>query len=706
MTIRERNLIVISVSIMILLVLISYWRIGSLGFNFVDDIDYVVSNKHVVSGISLKNISWAFQPTLDVGNWHPLTWITHMLDVDLCKLNPSGHHMTNLLIHIINSLLLFILMMNMTKRIWESYFVSCLFAIHPIHVESVAWISERKDLLCAMFYLLSIMSYYEYTKSKSRQLYILTLFLFLCALMSKPMAVTLPFLLLLLDYWPIERLHIEDYSANMNCNRIINKNILNIIFEKIPLIVMSLIASAITYMVQRDAGAVSDIRSVTLIDRFSNAVTAYGMYLYNMIWPLKLSFFYPYPDDPDYGRTIFILLILFLISIIACSSFHKRKYIFVGWFWYLGLLIPVIGIVQVGAQSMADRYTYLPLIGIFIIVSWGMSELLKNRANHRMLFIYLMVFITLMMAIATDRQLSFWESNLSLMKRSIDIIDNDHPYGHFLLGVAYEGERNYKQAEKHYKIALMKAPKHIETNLKLANLYYINKIYNKSEIIYNYVLMLEPNNIDALNGLGNIMQEYGKFDVALEKYHKALNLMPDKTSAAVNLAIALYRKGDRVKAEYNMLNLLKENYNDVNVLNQLAIMMMKNGRMNEALAYFRRGLILNNNDVEIKKNVGTLFIINGSPDLARNMYEEILLKDPNNIEVNYECGVAYMMLGKMKEAKLCMIRTLIIDESHKKAHHLLSIILSDEGKYEAAKIHENKYLYLKKSEIIKEVKMI
>ena len=349
------------------IILATFWDVQNYDFVFDDGI-YVTKNTHVRTGLTEKSILWTFTAT-EGGNWHPVTWLSLLLDHDLYGLNAGGYHWTNLLLHIANSILLFLSLNHLTGAAYRSGFVAALFAVHPLHIESVAWISERKDVLSTFFWLLTLWFYGHYVKKPDVARYCLILCFFILGLLSKPMLVTLPFVLLLFDYWPLKR---ADFSSNTN--------VASLIVEKVPLIVISLVMSIVTFYAQRKAGAVMAFDSIPPGLRVGNAIVTYAEYMKKMVWPQGLAVFYPFFNTLPSVKILLSVLLLAGISSFVAIRGKRQPYLAVGWLWYLGTLIPVIGIIQVGSQAMADRYTYVPLIGLSIMLAWGIPELLVWHA--------------------------------------------------------------------------------------------------------------------------------------------------------------------------------------------------------------------------------------------------------------------------------------------------------------------------------------
>jgi protein O-mannosyl-transferase len=418
------------------------------GFVNYDDPDYITGNAHVTSGLTWTNIIWAFTSS-DAANWHPLTWISHMADCELFGVNAAGHHLTNLLFHTANSLLLFLLLKKLTGAIWRSFFVAALFAWHPLHVESVAWASERKDVLSAFFWMLALLAYARFAdlskiKSlKAKVFYALALFLFACGLMSKPMVVTLPFVLLLLDFWPLNRF---EFSA---------RAIRILIAEKIPFFALSLASCLITYRVQN--GALWSSNSLSFGFRLANALMSYTRYISKIFWPTDLALIYPYPHFWPLAGVIIVAVLLVMLSAIFILQVKKFPYLVVGWLWFLGTLIPAIGLVQVGVQSMADRYTYLPSIGIFILAVWGANDLLNSQPQKIKIAALAGSVILIAFLICTSIQLKFWRNSVALFSHTVEVTQDNYA-AEDCLGKALENLGGNNAAEKFYADAVRIEP--------------------------------------------------------------------------------------------------------------------------------------------------------------------------------------------------------------------------------------------------------
>ena len=429
-----------------------------------DDDQYIKDNWKIKSGLTSESISWAFT-TFYGYNWFPITWLSHIFDYQLYGLNPKGHHLTNLLFHIANALILFTVLLRMTGKLWRCAFIAAMFAFHPLNVESVAWVAERKNVLSTLFWLMTMWAYIHYAEKPTFKRYGLVFLFFTLGLMSKPMLVTLPFVLLLLDYWPLRRLKLEqggsDNEVPVNSQYHVKSEFLKLMLEKVPLVALTTGACILTFIAQQE-GALINANNLSLPTRLSNAVVSYLEYLKKMIWPNDLAVFYPHPESTLAAwKWVVCFVVLVTITAISIKFIKKAPYFAVGWFWYLGTLIPVIGIVQVGGQAMADRYTYIPLIGIFIIVAWGVPELI-SKWNHKEKVLSVSVgIIILILLITTWGQVSHWKNSITIFKHAIRVTDKKYPnfaIGDNNLGIALVAEGKNEEAISHYKMAIKLNP--------------------------------------------------------------------------------------------------------------------------------------------------------------------------------------------------------------------------------------------------------
>jgi hypothetical protein len=405
---------------------IVYWQVHSHDFVAADDTEYITNNPIVQKGITTEGIVWAFT-TGHTGYAHPLTWLSIMLDCQLFGLNAGVHHLVSLFIHIANSLLLLMLLRKMTAKLWPSFFVAAVFALHPAHIESVAWAAERKDVLSTLFLFLTLLAYTAYTQRQTKLRYVIVLLSYAMGLLAKPMLVTLPLILLLMDYWPLERYRAAISSRKERRNKKTTKSgksLGYLIMEKLPLLALSACTSAITYHIQNITGTVVRPEVLSFGVRFSNAMISYAKYIIKFFWPSELAFLYPYPALPLPPWQIAASILLLLSVSVLVFKLRRLKYLTVGWLWFLITLVPVIGFVQVGVQALADRYTYVAYVGLSIMIAWGINDLLANRKHAAAILVPAMAAAIAAMAVSTYFQLGYWKNTASLYSRAAQVTHN------------------------------------------------------------------------------------------------------------------------------------------------------------------------------------------------------------------------------------------------------------------------------------------
>jgi lipoprotein NlpI len=508
-----------------------YWRVHKFGFVNYDDDKYVSGNSHIYTGLKWENVIWVFTHQ-HACNWHPLTGLSHILDCQLFNLKPGPHHLVNLLFHIVNTLFLFTVLRQITGGFWQSTFTAALFALHPVHVESVAWISERKDVLSTLFWLLTTAAYFHYVKSPKISRYLLVFVLFAMGLMAKPMLVTLPFVFLLLDYWPLGRLEFSGI------------NLLRLVREKIPLFVLSGISCAITVVVQTNVGAVSPLEGLGLYARFSNIIVSYVEYVIKMFWPVNLAVFYPHPYDKlPLWQVLDSVVMLVCISVLVVKVSGRHKYLLTGWFWYLGTLVPVIGLVQVGSQGMADRYTYIPSIGLLFVVAWGADDLFgKWKYKHIVLGLSAFASITIL-TVLTWFQVGYWRDSFSLFDHAVKVTkENDVAYNN--RGTIYYEKGEYDMAIADYNKAIEISPRYIEAYYNRAKVYNAKKQYDLAISDYSKAIEINPKLAEAYTNRGAIYKTMERYAFAICDYDKAIELNPTLAEAYNNRGAAYYAKGD------------------------------------------------------------------------------------------------------------------------------------------------------------------
>jgi Flp pilus assembly protein TadD len=568
-----------------------YWPISHHSFVNFDDDDYITNNSHVKAGLTWAGVIWAFQ-TGAAANWHPLTWLSHMLDCQLYGLNPGGHHSTNLIFHIANTLLLFLLLRQLSGALWRSAFVAALFAWHPLHVESVAWAAERKDVLSAFFWMLTLIAYTSYahrvTASRVTCLpdealakaghvspyYFLALFFFACGLMSKPMVVTLPFVLLLLDFWPLNRfssfqfqISSSEEPSTLN-HQPSTKSAFGLINEKLPFFALTLAASVVTYCVQTSGRALWSPGDLTFSDRVANALWAYERYISKTFWPVDLSIYYPHPYHWPAGLAIGAALLLAMWSGLFIWRARQNPYLLVGWFWFLGTLIPTIGLVQVGSQSMADRYMYIPSVGLFILVVWGINDFLNWRPHWRRITTFAGGMALAGCLVGTEIQLTYWQNSIKLFRHAIEVttdnfvaytclgetlsdlglkkeammlcaeavkISPNSPVAQYNFGMALLQNHRLDEALAHLDAAAQLAPHNSEIQYNLGLFLLLHNKPDEAASHFAATLVARPDFAEAHCRLAQALSQQHKSKEAIFHYREALRLKPDFPEAKAAL---------------------------------------------------------------------------------------------------------------------------------------------------------------------------
>ena len=591
-----------------------------LGHDFVyyDDHQYAAENAHVKAGLTVGGLKWAFT-TLYVEFWHPLTWLSLMLDTQLFGVAAGGYLFSNLLLHIFNAWLLFIFFNRSTGSVWQSSLVAALFALHPIHVESVAWIAQRKDVLSTSFWMLTMLCYCIYVERPGPIRYLGVVLALILGLMAKPMLITLPFVLLLLDFWPLGR-----FNVTTSLNSFINSAFI-LLREKIPLIAIAGAAGVITYLAQQSGGGIKSVAMVSISDRIYNALISYVGYIVNMLWPFKLACYYPFPTDFALWRVGGSILLLVLITWVAVQSARQHPYLIVGWLWYLGTLIPVIGLVKIGAFAMADRYSYVPLIGIYVLVAWGLPELTARLPHRRALMAWFAALALIICMVATWHQVGFWQNKSTLFTRTLKVTSNNW-FAHNALGLDFLKREKFDQAIEQFNKAMHIVPNYITTYINLGRTY--AKQNNLSEAIrymstaermnpaqadvhqslgilyeqqgdsekavahFSRALELGPETAIAHKHLGNLMAVSGKTDGAIEHYTRSLTLKPGDARVHYNLGLAFEKQGNDPKAAEQYRAALQINPKDANTYYNLANVMTRQKNYEAAIVHYQKALAI------------------------------------------------------------------------------------------------------------------
>jgi len=594
--------------LLVAVTLVVYWPVTRCDFVNYDDPNYFSSNTHVQAGLTSDNVVWAFGSGY-ASNWHPLTWLSLMLDVDLFGQGPFGPHVTNLLFHLANTALLFLLLRRLTAATWRSAFVAALFALHPLHVESAAWISERKDVLSTFFGLLSLWAYachaermasdgWRVTQTESirsrftfhvSRFYWLALLFFALSLMSKPMLVTLPFLMLLLDWWPLGRVAGGGWRV---------PSARHLVAEKIPFFVMSAISCVVTFIVQQKGGAVVRLVRISMAGRMENTFVAYTRYLAKTFWPSPLANPYPYPDH--WGGLLIIYAVALIVGLCAVAGLQARRFPFAatGWFWFVGTLVPVIGLVQVGNQSMADRYTYLPLIGIFMIAAWGLAAICASWRLPKPVAGILAAVLLTACGLRTRDQIGYWQNSGTLCRHALAVTENNF-------------------------VACNNLGTWLSKNGEVTS----------AMDWFRQSLQIRPDNPDALYNLGNAFAKLGNWDEAISHYRRALQMAPDQPDILNNLGFALAAKKQFADAIACFEAALKLNPDYADAHNNFATVLFIQKRFDEAVRHFREALRITPGNPQIYSNLGDALVKQGHPAEAMRCYQEALRLKPGDPQI-------------------------------------------------------------------------
>jgi len=556
-------------TVLIVLTIGIFMQVGGHEFINFDDPLYVTNNPQVKGGLTAKNIVWAFSTT-HASNWHPLTWLSHMADVQLYGLNPRGHHLTNVTMHVLSTLLLFLFLAQVTTAPWQSLFVAALFALHPLHVESVAWVAERKDVLSCLFWMLTLLLYARYVKNPGRKRYLLVLLCFAAGLMSKPMLVTLPLVMILMDYWPLNRFQSGSLPQDAHGFLSSYSPLPGLLKEKLPFFALSVLSALVTVYAQKAGGAMKSTDVIPLVIRAENALVAYARYIEKTLWPHDLALLYPFPSSMPLWQVLASCVLLVIVSLVVIRLRGRHPYLIVGWLWFLVTLVPVIGLVQVGGQSMADRYTYIPLIGLFIMAGWAVPDLLRDLRHHSAILAILSCAAILTLSVATWGQLGYWKDNISLYRHTLDVTTNNYLIlNNYGIALADRGEVD----------AAIQA--------------------------YNDALRIWPKSATVHVNLGAALANQGRFQEAIAHYNEALRLIPDYALAWSNLS---------------------------KTLSNMGVALAQEGRPDEAIRHFRQSVSIDPQNVDGHFNLGVALARMNRVDEAAEQFTEVLNLMPDSTE--------------------------------------------------------------------------
>jgi tetratricopeptide (TPR) repeat protein len=589
--------------------------------NYDDDL-YVFENPAVTGGLSLNGVKWAFTHVVG-SNWHPLTMLSHMLDCQLYGLNAGGHHFTNVVLHTVSVILLFLALRQMTGKLWRSAMVAAVFGVHPLRAESVAWVAERKDVLSGLFFMFTLWAYVRYaSRPFSPGRYLWVAILFALGLLCKPMLVTLPFVLLLLDYWPLGRFQLTSIRATVRALRPLFR-------EKIPFFVLAAVVSVVGFLSQSNARIA--LESLPVAGRFSNMIVSYGIYAWEMVWPRNLGAHYPFVPVPIW-QIISVSALLLTFTVLAIRMARRKAYILVGWLWYLGMLVPVIGLVQVGSQSHADRYTYLPQIGLYWLLTWAAADWCARwRCRHLMLGAA-SALILIALIFCARVQAAYWQNSESLWTHTLACTSNN-AYAHDNLGRGLYDLGRKEEATAHFRQALQINPRYAaaQNDLGLA----LFQMGQRDEAITHLrqASQINPQDAKIHDHLGNALLSLGRMDEAIIQFRQALQINPKDADAENDLGFALFQIGQKDEAITHLRQALQINPHDMKRENNLGYALFQIGQRDEAIIHFQRVLQISPDDANARGILGRALLQTGREGEAIIQFQKALQINPRQPEI-------------------------------------------------------------------------
>jgi len=672
---RRRGLAVILALALVIIAAAAYSPVRQHAFLQFDDADYVVENGAVRAGLTWAGLKWAFS-TPYAGNWHPLTWISHMADVQMFGMDAGLHHLSSLFLHLLTTLLVFRLLTRLTGAMGASACVAALFAVHPLHVESVAWVAERKDVLSGFFSVLTLTAYAWYTRHPGWVRYLAVGGSFALALLSKPMAVTLPFVLLLLDAWPLARWRGVSLGADA-------PGAMALLREKAPLFAMAAASAVVTFLVQRHAGAVQSLDAYPIALRLANMPVAYVTYLVDTVLPVYLAPLYPYPSSITWWQSATAVITLAAISVGAFRWRRDKPYLIVGWCWFLVMLVPVIGLVQVGSQSHADRYMYLPAIGLFMMAVWGIREWAASRPAWSRALPALGVAVVIAAAVATYRQVMFWQDSVTLWERTVAVTeDNYRAQTNLGFALAAAGQRSRALAA--YSEAIRLNPNYPNAHNYFGTLLADMGDHDRAAAEYEAALAHRPRFAEAQNNLGLTRAAQDRLDDAIAAFTEALRVDPSFAPARNNLAIAYMRQGHPEKAIAEFEEAVRQQPDSAESHANLATALAGAGRKRESLPHFEAAARLGGDPVRTNYMWGLALMDLGDMPGATARFTDALTANPSFAPAVHDLGRSLALSGRWTEALQALQLAIQLDPGNADYHHDLGAALAQRGMIPAA----------------------
>jgi protein O-mannosyl-transferase len=686
--------------VLALLTLGVFWPVTWHGFTCYDDPDYVTNNPHVQAGLTWQGLSWAFgQLHGEHTYWHPLTWVSHMVDYQLFGSEPAGHHLVNVLFHALNAVLVFLVFRRMTRAFWRCAVLAGLFALHPLQVDTVAWVAERKNLLSAFFWLLAMWAYAGYAEGRRRKaecriqdaqagngdgtspltphdskfdlpafiFYLLSLLFCALGLMCKPVLVTLPFVLLLLDYWPLQRLRLSTLNAQPSTLR-------RLVAEKVPFFLLATVSSVITIFGHRALmGLVGAAAGLPLQARIENALISYVRYLGKTVWPSRLAVFYPHPVSWAIWIVVLSTLLLLALSALAVANARRRPYLFVGWFWFLGVLVPFNGLIQAGSQAMADRFAYVPLLGLFLALVWGVYDLAARWRYHAFALPACATAAALLCLALTRQQVAYWKDDETLFRHALAVTENNAE-AHYNLGMRLASRGAFDEAIRHYEEAIRIIPEDVDSHNGLGYALTVKGRLAEAMDQFRASLRLNPRDAPAHNNLGNLLARQHRVDEAIQHFTESLRWDTNNPEAHYNLGLALAGRGSYPEAIAHYRAALEVWPDRTNVRNDLGEALARAGQIAEAIRQYLLVLQQNPGDLRVRCSLGSAFTRQERLSEALEQYREAARLAPNSAETQYQLGIVFAKKQDWPDAARQFRLALQLDPNFAAAHYQLGMV--------------------------------
>jgi Flp pilus assembly protein TadD len=754
----SRPRIALTSAVLVAGVLLVFGPVRDHAFIAFDDPQYVVDNRHVNTGLSWQNVGWAFTAG-EQGNWHPLTWLSHMLDVELFGLDAGGHHLTSVGLHALNTVLLLILLLKLGWPRWRSAIVAALFALHPMHVESVAWVAERKDVLSAAFWWATLLAYVAYVRRPSAARYMLVLLGFAAGLMAKPMVVTLPFVLLLLDFWPLARYSGGSAPANpptaslagtpdaprsagslaharsshagrpfragnvapgegrprpghvvSDVGRPRPGHVVSdvgrpfragdlpsswraLVIEKLPLFALAAAASVVTFLVQQESGAVRSVEALAIGRRLATALAGYAFYLSKLLLPRDLAVLYPFPESPPHAAAAAGAALLLAITAIVMRMRTQWPWAVTGWLWFVGTLVPVIGLVQVGSQPFADRYTYLPYTGIFIMIVWGVAEIAARRTAWQRIAAGAALVVVGALAVHAYRQVGYWRDGITLWTRTLTVTDRNYR-AHNALGVALEDAGRDREAADRYAAAVAIRPTYAEALNNLAGIRADQGDLAAASSYLTTALAAVPDHVESMATLAVVRTREGRLDEAIRLFERARALRPESADVRNGLAFALSRAGRLSEARAELEAAVRLAPDDPELRANLGLLIGDQGDLEGGMRVLREAIRIAPGHARSHYGLGLLLHEAGRPADAIASLSAAISRDPSLADAHHELGRALASLGRVGESVAALETAVRLRSTDPTFHYDLAVMLLKAGRRDEAIQHLERVLQL------------